>query len=224
MNCGLNNDPYLNFWRADGLDGLAHVIHATTAARVGQDRIEIRCRLKTPPVGGVVSGGYAGIFQIFLSTVENSGFSGNAFPYTYPVTFTNGTWHTFQIIPTAALWVDGHTLNGFRLDPFQYSTVPTTGPVIEFDYVAIGQTELQRKSEYANSNGAYAIHLGQFPGVSRITMNLKQTGLDAKDSSVILEGGHFDTIPVVKRGATTERQRPLTPTGSSGLAGYVYKR
>lgn len=218
MNCGLNNDPYLNFWRRDGLDGLAHVIDAT------YDRISVRCRLKTPPVGGIETTGYAGVFQIFLSTVENTGFSGNAFSYTYPVTFTDGTWHTFEIIPTAALWVDGHTLNGFRVDPFQYTSPPTTGAVIEFDYVAIGQTELQRKSEYANSNGAYAIHLGQFPGVSRITMNLKQTGLDAKDSSVVLEDGHFDTIPVVKRGAVGELQRPLNPTGSSGLAGYVYER
>ena len=140
-------------------------------------------------------------------------------------------WTTFTIAPTASPgWVttpagSEYTLNGFRIDLFRYNTTaPTAGAVIEFDYVAIGQTELQRKSEYANSNGAYAIHLGQFPGVSRITMNLKQTGLDAKDSSVVLEGGHFDTIPVVKRGAVGEPQRPLNPTGSSGLAGYVYKR
>ena len=55
-------------------------------------------------------------------------------------------------------------------------------------------------------------------------MNLQETGSDAKDSSVVLEAGHFDTFPVLKRGAVGGPQRPLTPSSNSGLAGYVYKR
>jgi len=210
-------DPQTHFWRANGADGLAHAANAT------YDRIEFRVRQKILSVGGTANSGGNGQIFITTSTATSYADPGNSMLFDHPASFDEGEWTTYSIDPSAmANWTG--TITGLRVDLRHYNPAPTTSMRLEWDYISVGQTRLQRNSLYANSNGAYAIHLGQFPGVSRITMNLKQTGLDAKDSSVILEDGHFDTIPVVKRGFVNELQRPLNPTGSSGLAGYVYKR
>ena len=215
---GASADPQITFWGANGADGLSMTMDKDN------DKIEFRCRLVSPAVGGTAAANYDA--EVYFSTVENPNFGGgNYHAFDHPASFTNGEWTTFRVDPTAAAgWVTGDTLNGFRMDLFRYTVAPTTGAVVEFDYLALGQTEIQRNSLFSSSIGAYAIHLGQFPGVNRITMNLQQTGFDAKDSSVALEAGHFDTFPVIKRGAIGEFQRPLTLNGTSGLAGYTYKR
>jgi hypothetical protein len=212
---GTGADPQTHFWRANGVDGLAYVTNST------YDKVEFRVRLKTPDVGGVRSA-FGG--QVFISNTANTSFgaAGNSMTFDVPASFDAGEWTTFQLDPYGmAGWTT--TITGLRVDMWQYNSAPTTGARLEWDYISVGQTRLQRNSMYAYSNGGYAVHLGQFPGVGRITLHTGIAGFEL-DSSIVTEAGNFDSAPVTIRGLTTEVQRPLDPTDHSGLAGYVYER
>jgi len=209
-------DPQTHFWRANGADGLAHAANAT------YDRIEFRVRLKTPAVGGTLASSGQG--QIFITNTANTSFgaAGNSMLLPHPASFAAGEWTTYSIDPSAmAGWAT--TITGLRVDMFHYGSAPTTGMRLEWDYISVGQTRLQRNSMYAYNNGGYAIHLGQFPGVGRITLF---TGIASfePDSAIVTEAGNFDSAPVTIRGTAAQYQRPLDPTDHSGLAGYVYER
>ena len=213
-------DPQIHFFSENGGDGTSHIIDRAN------DRVEFLCRLKTPASGGGQIPDYVDKAQLFFTTVENPGWgtSGNTQVINYPFSFLTGAWTIFSFPVTAANFVTGHTLNGARLDPIQYSSAPTIGLKLEFAYFSIGLTEVMRNSRYCESHGAYAINIGQMPGVNRITMNKKPITGPATNSSVRFEDGHFDAVPVVKRGSVLEDQRPLGMYNSSGLAGYVYER
>ena len=91
--------------------------------------------------------------------------------------------------------------------------------------MAVGETQLARNARYSVTGGAYALYLGQIPGVNRLTLNLPFAGVDT-NSLVTLESGTYQTFPAVRQGsfAAGDKQRPLDPTVNSGIAGYVYKR
>ena len=215
QNFGTATDPQTHFWRANGVDGLAHVTDTT------YDKVEFRVRLKTPEVGGTrrSSGGV-----VFISSTTNTSFAGagNSMFFDLPASFDAGEWTTFQLDPTVMAGWTG-TINGLRIDLMSYTVAPTTGAILEWDYLAVGETELHRNAKYAYGNGGYALHLGQFPGVGRATVIGGLFGFEP-DSSIELEAGHFETRPVTDHGAAGEFQRPLDPTDNSGLAGYVYER
>jgi hypothetical protein len=209
-------DPQTHFWRANGADGLAHVANAT------YDKIEFRVRLKTPAVGGTLASSGQGQIFITNSTSTSYGDAGNLMQFDHPASFDAGEWTTYSLDPSVmAGWVN--TITGLRVDMFHYNTAPSTGLRLEWDYISVGQTRLQRNSLYAYNNGGYAIHLGQFPGVGRITMHTGIVSLEP-DSKIVTEAGSFDSVPVTIRGTTSQYQRPLDPTDHSGLAGYVYER
>lgn len=221
-----NNDPQAVFWGESTLSPT----YTTTA----YDRIEFRVRLKTPAVGGTAfsTGEY------FFSTGTVGFGSGGQGTFEYPSGFSDGEWTTFSLDPqttanTPANWYDtgtstSHNVDGFRIDVLRYSSAPTTGAVLEWDYIMIGQTKVQRDSVYQGSDGSYFITLGQLPGVSRVTMEPSAVNVSKRRSKINIEGDTYVSIEASKfnteSGTGNGLARPQDPTIDSGLAGYVYKR
>lgn len=221
-------DPQLHLWRASGADGLS----LTTTA---YDRIEFRVRLKTPAVGGTLNADG----EFFYSTAEGTLFgaaNGGYGQFTVPQSFYDGEWTTFLLDPqdvanVPANWYDtgtstAKTVDGFRIDILRYSAAPTTGAVLEWDYVSLGDSRLVRDTKYMVSHGSYAIHLGQLPGVNRVTMQAPAGGGNvALRSEVNVEGDTYVSIEAsLTSTSPSDLARPSDPTINSGLAGYVYKR
>ena len=212
---GTSADPQIHFWDDD-----ATSFSYTAQSDNDYDRIEFRCRLKTAATGGTANSGG----EVFFAVGGGSFNADKRIAFAHPTSFTNGEWTTFSINPDShALWTG--TITALRIDLLSYSSAPSSGAVIEWDYVAVGETQLARNARYSVTGGAYALYLGQIPGVNRLTLNYPFAGgaIDT-NSLVTLESGTYQTFPAVRLGTSGDKQRPLDPTVNSGIAGYVYKR
>ena len=197
----------------------------THTADATNDRMEFRVRLKTDKVGGTYNA--QGI--IYTTTAVNTAWGGGPDYYqlfTMPAEFWTGEWVTMSV-PFQGAGYTGN-IDGLRLDVIRYVTLPTAGAVFEFDYISLGKTKVQREAGFNATNGAYAVRIGQFPGVNRGTLNLAPPAIETalvalfEDTSVVFEDDTYDMHPASERGLGI--QRPHDPTVDSGIAGYVYKR
>lgn len=224
-------DPQASFWAPGTLS------YSVPASGDQYDRVEVRFRIKDP-------GDYGGRARengtLFITTNQagQSSFSdsGNQVAIApEDVDLDNDQWQTMQLT-LPANWVNtgaGEVITGLRVDLFQYSATGNPivqGATIEWDYVTVGETKVQRDATYQGSDGAYAVSLGQIPGVSRVTMEPAADNASKLRSRVVIEGETYVSIEASKY--NTEPQpglldglaRPHDPTTDSGLAGYVYKR
>jgi len=212
---GTANDSGLNIGNSNS--GIA--MNYTPTAHY--DRVEIRVRLRRE---ATPSANWEGkmYWTVPAWTSGTSRFSETTqITLPEPDGFRDGKWVTLSYNPTThPNWLDnrsGQAIFHVRFDIINTSS-PSVQPILEVDYVTVGETRLQRNSRYGFHKASYMM-LGEFPGVWRGTETAGQIITEAT-----LGEDTYVYRPVYKKLVTGGKQRSLNIEEHSGWASYVYKR
>jgi hypothetical protein len=212
---GTANDSGLMIGNNDSSIGMLHTPIAD------YDRVEVRLRLRRDATPSANWEGKMYWTALSWSSGAQRFNEQTQITLPEPAGFRDGKWVTLSYNPTThPNWLDnrgGGPIFHVRFD-FINTSSPSVQPILEIDYVTVGETRLQRNSRYGYHKASYMM-LGEFPGVWRGTESSGQITTEAT-----LGEDTYVYRPVYKKLIVGGKQRSLKIDGHSGWASYVYKR